>query len=288
MPESLNNSQQTDMTVGEHFGELRNRILKSLAVLLIVAIVLFLFKGLVVDLIFGPSRPDFPTNRFFMWLSEVTDVEALQINQNSVTIINTAMAGQFMLHIKTSLVGAVVLAFPFLIWQLWLFVRPALTDEVQKQTRRIVAQVSFYFFVGLAFGYFIICPLAVNFLYNYVVSQSIDNLIDVSSYMSTINGICFAAALIFQLPVLVKLLSSIGIMKSALMRKYRKHAFVGLTMLSALITPPDIFSLVLILIPLYCLYEYGIRIAERIERRKASRELVFSGGTDDTAGGETL
>jgi len=267
--------QKDDMTVGEHLNELRSHIVKAAIVLVLVAIVLFVYKG-IVDIIFGPSRPDFPTNRFFVWLSGITGVEALQINQIPADVINTKMAGQFALHIKTSLIGAVIITFPYLIWELWLFVRPALTKEIQRQTRRIVAQVSFYFFLGLSFGYFVIAPLAVNFLFNYNVSGSIANMIEISSYMSTIIGISFASALIFQLPVLVKLLSSMGIMKAQYMRKYRKYAFAGLLILAAIITPPDVFSQILIFIPLYFLYEYGIRIAEKIEKKKARQEAMLA------------
>lgn len=264
---------EADMSVGEHLNELRTRIVRSVIVLLVLAVVAFIYKGIILDVIFAPMQPDFITNRFFDWLSGVTGVDALRINSGEVNIVNTKMAGQFNLHIKSSIMGALVVAIPYLLWQFWLFIKPALTIEIQRKTRFFVFQTSVWFFIGLSFGYFAIAPLAVNFLTGYDVSSMITNMIDVSSYLSTVIGVSFAAAIIFQLPLLVTLLSTIGILKAALMRRYRKVAFAIIIVVAAIITPPDVFSQVLIAIPLYGLYEYGITIADRIEKRKALQEI---------------
>lgn len=264
---------EADMSVGEHLNELRTRIVRSVIVLLVLAVVAFIYKGIILDVIFAPMQPDFITNRFFDWLSGVTGVDALRINSGEVNIVNTKMAGQFNLHIKSSIMGALIVAIPYLLWQFWLFIKPALTIEIQRKTRYFVFQTSVWFFIGLSFGYFAIAPLAVNFLTGYDVSSSITNMIDVSSYLSTVIGVSFAAAIIFQLPLLVTLLSTIGILKAALMRRYRKVAFAIIIVVAAIITPPDVFSQVLIAIPLYGLYEYGITIADRIEKRKALQEI---------------
>lgn len=264
---------EADMSVGEHLNELRTRIVRSVIVLLVLAVVAFIYKGIILDVIFAPMQPDFITNRFFDWLSGVTGVDALRINSGEVNIVNTKMAGQFNLHIKSSIMGALIVAIPYLLWQFWLFIKPALTIEIQRKTRYFVLQTSAWFFIGLSFGYFAIAPLAVNFLTGYDVSSMITNMIDVSSYLSTVIGVSFAAAIIFQLPLLVTLLSTIGILKAALMRRYRKVAFAIIIVVAAIITPPDVFSQVLIAIPLYGLYEYGITIADRIEKRKALQEI---------------
>lgn len=264
---------EADMSVGEHLNELRTRIVRSVIVLLVLAVVAFIYKGIILDVIFAPMQPDFITNRFFDWLSGVTGVDAIRINSGEVNIVNTKMAGQFNLHIKSSIMGALVVAIPYLLWQFWLFIKPALTIEIQRKTRFFVFQTSVWFFIGLSFGYFAIAPLAVNFLTGYDVSSMITNMIDVSSYLSTVIGVSFAAAIIFQLPLLVTLLSTIGILKAALMRRYRKVAFAIIIVVAAIITPPDVFSQVLIAIPLYGLYEYGITIADRIEKRKALQEI---------------
>ncbi|CDN31414.1 Twin-arginine translocation protein TatC [Mucinivorans hirudinis] len=261
-----------EMTFTEHIVELRRLLVRAAILFGLVAIIFFMMKGVVVDWVFAPMSPDFPTNRFFDWLAGITDVDALRINQTTVELYNNKMAGQFSLHIRSSVIGALVVTFPYIIYQLWSFVKPALSDVVRSQTKRIVWEVSMWFFIGFFFGYYCISPLAANFLIGYEVSPTVQNIIDVSSYMSTVMGVSFAAALIFQLPLLVRLLSSIGLMKAEFMRKYRKVAAAVLLVLSAIITPPDVFSQVLIFIPLYLLYEYGITIAVKIEKRKAEQE----------------
>ncbi|MFI3268033.1 MAG: twin-arginine translocase subunit TatC [Rikenellaceae bacterium] len=262
------NDNENDMSFGEHFNELRIRIIKSVVFLFVFAVVAFVFKGVVLDVVFAPLTDEFPTNRFFAYLSERTGVEELRINAGDVSIINTKMAGQFNLHIMSSIFGALVVTVPYMLWQIWAFVKPALTVSVRRKTRFFVLNTSMWFFTGLLFGYFIISPLAVNFLTSYEVSPEITNMIDVSSYLSSVLGVSFAAAFVFQLPLIVRLLSTMGILKSTLMRKYRKVAFVVIIIISAVITPPDVFSLILITVPLYGLYEYGITIAARIEKNK--------------------
>lgn len=268
--------EESTMSVGEHLDELRRYLMRSVIVLFAVAVVLFMFKGLVIDLVFAPMEPDFVTNRMFQWLAQVLDTPALAINQTAVEVINTRMAGQFGLHIKSSFVGAIIIAFPFLLWQLWLFVKPALSSDVRNQTMRFVIEASVWFFIGISFGYFIIAPLTIDFLAHYTVSDTIANLIDTGSYLSTVLGVLGASAIAFQLPILVKLLAMMGILKADFMRKYRKIALFVILFVSSVITPPDVFSMVMIAIPLYLLYEYGITIAERIERKRDAHRAIES------------
>ena len=265
-------NENADMTVSEHIDELRSRLIKSIVALLVVAVVAFIFKGFVLDIIFAPMKPDFITNRLFCRLAALTGVDALCINQSPVDIINTKMAGQFNLHIKSSFIFGLIVAIPFILWQLWLFVKPALTPEVQMQSRKIVWYATGCFFIGLAFGYVMIAPLSINFLVNYNVSSSIANMIEVSSYLSLVLGVSLAAAVIFQLPLIVRILSTIGLLQSSLMRKYRRVSIALIVIIAAIITPPDVFSQMLVAIPLYGLYEYGILIAERIEKKRAKEE----------------
>jgi Sec-independent protein secretion pathway component TatC len=158
---------------------------------------------------------------------------------------------------------------------LWLFVKPALPPQRQKQSIRYVVETPIWFILGLLFGYYIISPLAVNFLGNYQVSDKISNIIDVSSFMTTVISVSFAAAIAFQLPLLIRLLASIGLVTSDGMRQYRKIAIVALLVFAAVITPPDVVSQCLIFVPCYILYEYGIGIAERIEKRRAKEEAEY-------------
>lgn len=268
-------NDQAEMTFGEHLDEVRKILVRVALIFAVLFIVLFSMKGIVLDVVFAPIRETFPTNRLFAWLAQVLNSEALNIHPENVELFNNKMAGQFLLHIKSSIVGAFVIAFPYLIWELWLFVKPALPPQRQKQSIRYVVETPIWFILGLLFGYYIISPLAVNFLGNYEVSDKISNIIDVSSFMTTVISVSFAAAIAFQLPLLIRLLASIGLVTSSGMRQYRKIAIVALLVFAAVITPPDVVSQCLIFVPCYILYEYGIGIAERIEKRRAKEEAAY-------------
>lgn len=260
-------SQDVEMSFGEHLEELRKVILHMGVAFLVLFLVLFVFfKGLILDIVFFPSKPDFITNRLFALLSDATGVQSLGLNANPVQMYNVKMAGQFMLHIKTSAIGALILAFPYFVSQLWGFVRPALSKDVRRYCRRIVWKIVFWFFLGVSFSYFIIAPVGVSFLVNYEANVDIDNIIDVASYVGTVTGVCLAGGMVFQLPLLVRLLASIGLVSSGWLRKNRKIAAVVLLVLSAMITPPDVMSQLLIFVPFYILYEYSISIAKKVEK----------------------
>lgn len=242
---------------------------------MLLFIVMFSIKGIVLDVVFAPIRESFPTNRFFAWLAEILNSEALNIHPENIELFNNKMAGQFLLHIKSSFVGAFVVAFPYLIWELWLFVKPAIPPHQRRRSIRYVIETPIWFIMGLLFGYYVIAPLAINFLGNYEVSSQINNIIEVSSFMSTVLSVSFAAAIAFQLPLLIRLLATIGLLTSTGMRQYRKIAVAVLLVFAAIITPPDVVSQVLIFFPCYALYEYGIRIAAKIEAQKAKEEAEY-------------
>ena len=266
---------EAEMTFGEHLDEVRKILVRVAVVFALLFIVLFSLKGIVLDIVFAPIRETFPTNQFFSWLASLIGSETLSIHPETVELFNNKMAGQFLLHIKSSIVGAFIIAFPYLIWELWLFVKPALPPHQRKQSIRYVLETPIWFIMGLLFGYYIISPLAINFLGNYQVSDQISNIIDVISFMTTVISVSFAAAVAFQLPLLIRLLATIGIISSSGMRQYRKVAVVALLCFAAIITPPDIISQCLIFVPCYVLYEYGIGITERIEKRRAHEEAIY-------------
>ena len=268
-------NDNADMTFGEHLDELRKILMRVIGVFVVLTIAMFSIKGIVLDVVFAPIREGFPTNRFFAWLAEVLNSEALNIHPENIGLYNNKMAGQFMLHIKSSIIGAFVISFPYLIWELWLFVKPAIPPHQRRRSIRYVVETPIWFLLGLLFGYYVIAPLAINFLGNYEVSDQINNIIEVNSFMSTVMGTSFAAAVAFQLPLLIRLLATIGIMTAEGMRQYRKVAVVVLLVFAAIITPPDVVSQVLIFVPCYALYEYGIRIAAKIEAQKAKEEAEY-------------
>ncbi|MBR5282516.1 MAG: twin-arginine translocase subunit TatC [Alistipes sp.] len=265
---------EAEMTFGEHLDEVRKILIRVIMIFAVLCCVLFAFKGIVLDVVFAPIRETFPTNRLFNWLATVMGSETLRIHPDNVELFNNKMAGQFMLHIKSSVIGAFIVAFPYLIWELWLFVKPAISPRQRKKSIRYVIETPLWFVFGLMFGYFIISPLAINFLGNYQVSDQISNIIDVSSFMSTVISVSFAGAIAFQLPLLIRLLANMGVVTADGMRQYRKVAVAALLIFAAIITPPDVVSQVLIFIPCYALYEYGIGITQRIEERRAKEEAL--------------
>ena len=268
-------NSEAEMTFGEHLDEIRKILIRVSMIFAVLCVVLFAYKGIVLDVLFAPIRENFPTNQFFNWVANLMGTDVLRLHPETMELFNNKMAGQFLLHIKSSIVGAFIIAFPYLIWELWLFVKPALPPHQQRQSIRYVIETPIWFLIGLAFGYFIISPLAINFLGNYSVSDKINNIIDVSSFMTTVMSVSFAGAIAFQLPLLIRLLASMGIVSSEGMRQYRRVAVVALLVFAAIITPPDVVSQVLIFIPCYALYEYGIGIAASIEARRAKEEAAY-------------
>ena len=256
-----------DMSFWEHLDQLRPRLMRSAVAFVLFMLLAFLFGDELMILITAPKAEWFPTNRLFAWLAEVSDKEFLRINTEPLTLVNTAMAGQFNLHIRLAFNSALILTIPYALWELWSFIRPALTKAEQRKSRFFVFEVSLCFFIGALFGFFALAPLSVNFLGSYSMGDQLDNMIDRSSYLSLVLNMVFASGVIFLLPILSRILAKMGILTSDFMRKYRRHAFVILAILSAFITPPDVASMMLVLVPLYGLYELSIHIVSRVERK---------------------
>ena len=285
--------ESAEMTFFEHIDALRPHLVRSVAAVFIIMIVAFCFKGFIIDtILFGPQKPNFPTNRLFVWIGEQfqalcvwingwahtslsVDPDSLGLKKLDFHTINTYMAGQFNLHMKVSFVVALALGMPYFLWEIWQFVRPALTEREVAGTRMFVLWVSVCFFTGLLFGYFIMAPLSVNFFVGYQASPMITNMIDVGDYFSTVIIVSIACAAMFQLPLLIYYLTRMGLISTAFLRKYRRHALVLLMVVAAIITPPDIFSLILVSLPLYGLYELSIRLSARVERKEAEREAAY-------------
>lgn len=263
-----------EMSFGEHLDALRPHLMRGAAVIVLLTVAAFCCKEWLIDrLLFGPMQPEFPTNRMLAWISGLTSEGAATFRPAEMTLVNTTVAGQFNLHLSVSFAAACTVGFPYLLWELWRFVRPALTRKEQRACRRIVGYVSAGFFAGLLFGYLLIAPLSLAFLSNYQASAAIENLIDVHSYLSTVLHVSIACAVVFQLPLLVYFLTRIGLLTPQWLRRYRRHAIVVLAILSAIITPPDLFSMVLLLLPLYGLYAFAIFIATRTYRSGESGSL---------------
>lgn len=263
----VNEPEDGDMSFWEHLDQLRPRLLRVAVAFVLFLVAAFAFGDELMVLITAPKSEWFPTNRLFAWLAEESGKEFLRINSEPLTLINTAMAGQFNLHIRLAFYAALLLIVPYSLWELWGFIRPALTREEQRKSRFFAFEVSLCFIVGVVFGYLALTPLSVNFLANYSMGDQLTNMIDISSYMSLLANMLFACGAIFLLPILCRILAKMGVLTANFMRRYRRHAIVVLAILSAFITPPDVASMMLVLLPLYGLYELSIYIVVRTEKQ---------------------
>lgn len=264
--------KSNEMSFLSHLEELRWHILRAFLSILIIAIAAFIFHDIIFNkIILAPKNPEFFTNRMFCAFSEIVNAPALCINSKPFEIINIRMAGQFTTHILVSILTGIILAFPYIFYELWSFVKPALYVKEKTYTHYAVFFSSLLFLLGVLFGFFVITPLSVHFLGSYSVSDQVDNQINLTSYISTVASVTLASGIIFELPILVFSLSKIGLVTPSILRKYRKHSIIAILLLSAIITPPDIFSQVLVCFPLIFLYEIGIMISKRVLAKEKAR-----------------
>lgn len=265
--------EEEGMSFLDHLEQLRWHLVRSIAAVLIFSVLAFLSKSIVFgEVILGPSKVDFFTYRMLCKLSALFNIPALCIDELPFILQSRQMTGQFSMHMTSSLVVGLIVSFPYVFWEVWKFISPGLYDKERKAARGAVFFVSLLFFMGAAFGYFLLAPLSINFLSNYRLDPSIANEFDITSYISTLTMLVLASAVMFQLPVVIYFLSMSGLVSSAMLKAYRRHAIVVILILSAVITPPDVISQVLIAMPILVLYETGILIAKRLERK---RKLEF-------------
>ncbi len=260
---------EKEMSFLEHLEELRWHIIRSLAAIFVFAIIAFLAKDIVFGkIILGPSRADFWTYQMFCKIGHLTGTDAFCIDSLPFIIQNRKMTAQFTLHLTSSFVIGLILAFPYAFWELWRFIKPGLYPREKKVSRGAVFFVSLLFISGVLFGYFIITPISINFLSHYQLDPSISNEIDLSSYIGTLMMLVLASGLMFQLPVVVFFLTKAGIITPEILITYRKHAVIVILVLSALLTPPDVVSQILMAFPLLFLYQISIFISKRIVKQE--------------------
>ena len=257
-----------EMSFLEHLEVLRWHLIRSISAIMIFAIVAFIFKDFIFNIIIlAPKTPDFITNEMLCKLGQYVDTETLCINSKPFQIINIKLAGQFTTHITVSLITGFLFAFPYVFLEFWRFVLPALKNQEKKHSRGAVFFSSILFTLGALFGYYIIVPLSVHFLGTYKVSGDVLNQINLNSYIQTFTSVILASAVIFELPIFIFFLSKIGLVTPSILKKYRKHSLIIILALSAVITPPDIFSQILVSLPLIILYEIGIIISKKITKK---------------------
>jgi sec-independent protein translocase protein TatC len=268
--------EEKEMSFLDHLEALRWHLVRSSAAILIGAILAFIFSDFIFDdVIFGPKKPDFITYRAFCKLSQWIGMgDDFCMTEMPFKIINNEMGGQFSMHMWVSIVVGIVFAFPYIVFEIWRFIKPALYSNERQHATGGIFYTSLLFLSGVSFGYFLIAPLSINFLANYTVSAEIDNFINISSYISTITMVTLASGVLFELPIFIYFLSKIGLVNPAFLRKYRRHAIVLNLIASAIITPPDVVSQIIVALPLAVLYEVGIVISGRVEKQRLAKDLA--------------
>ena len=262
-------AKEREMSFWEHLDELRWHLVRSIAAVLVLAIVAFIFKDFIFNrIILAPMRDDFLTTRYLCDLANYVNVSALCLDNSKLEIINIRMSGQFLTHMYISIMAGVILAFPYILHEIWKFIEPALKPIEQSYSSGVVLVCSVLFLTGVLFSYFLIVPLTINFLGTYQVSEAVANNVSLSSYISTVVSVSLSVGIVFELPVFVFFLSKVGILSPEFLKKNRKYTLVILLVLSAIITPPDIFSQVMVVIPLLGLYELSIVISRRVYKRQ--------------------
>lgn len=264
-----------EMSFWEHLEALRWHLIRSIIAVLIMTILAFLAKNFIFDtVLLAPRNPEFLTNRWLADWAAYFDVPALAINKKPLDLQSIQLSGQLGVHITVSLVAGIIFAFPYVFYQIWSFISPALHKQERRYANTAIFTVSLLFFVGVLFGYYIISPLAVDFLGNYNVSDAVRNTINIKSYIGTITSILLSSGIVFELPVFIYFLVKINLVDAAFLRKYRRHAVVVIMILSAILTPPDPLSMVLVCLPLLLLYEFSIFIAVIMRKKEKQKQLA--------------
>lgn len=270
---------ESEMSFFDHIDVLRKHLLRALlAIVIFTGLAFWFYDFLFNTIIMGPKSPDFWTYRMMCKLVNIFPSLGSDfcITEIKGKIINTEMAGQFTLQINSCIMTGIVFGIPYILFELWLFIKPALHEKEKKAASGFVFFSSVLFLIGVCFGYFIICPLSINFLTNFSVSPMIENTFTIDSYLSSVATLTIGTGIIFELPVVIYILSVFGIMTPAFMRASRRYAIVIILIIAAVVTPtPDMMTMLVVAFPLFILYELSIFISAKIERRKKQGTLRY-------------
>jgi len=268
-------SNQAEMAFTDHIEELRWHLIRAIAVIIISSIyVFFNIEWIFTNVILGPAQSDFLSYKFLCQLGKLIKVDVLCLGDMQIQFQNTELSGQFMMSLSASMMIGFILAFPYVFWEIWKFIKPALKPSELKYARGIVFWSSLLFFMGVLFAYYVIAPFTINFFANYQLSPQFKNIITIANYYESMSDLVLGLGIVFELPVVVFFLSRIGLLKPQLMRDKRKYAFIVILILAAVITPPDWFSIWLVTIPLVILYEIAIKISERANNERRKKEML--------------
>lgn len=267
-----NHSEEKEMSFLDHLEELRWHLIKATGAVVVFATIAFILKQFIFDgILFWPEKSDFPTYRFLCKSAQTIGLDNFCFSEFPFDLQSRTMAGQFSAHIWTSITAGFIVGFPFVLYEFWKFVSPGLHRNERKSARGFIFIASLLFFIGVLFGYFVVTPLSINFLGNYKVSELVLNEFDLSSYIGLVRACALSGGVIFELPIIMYFLTKIGLVTPEFLKKYRKFALVIVLIISAIITPPDIASQVIVTIPVIILYEISIVISRIVIRNQEKK-----------------
>ena len=248
-------AQTGEMTFWDHLEELRGSLFRMLAVFAVAVVALFFFKEFLFDnIILAPSKSD-----FFLYQLLGADF--------SMTLVNIEVAAQFLIHMKITFICALIVTFPYLIYEIWRFIMPALYEKEKKAVKGAFLFASVLFYIGVTVGYMIVFPLMLNFFSGYQVSPDVPNTFSLTSYISMFTSMVLIFGIVFEFPTIALALSAMGILQKETLKSFRRHAICAVLILAAVITPSgDPFSLMVVSVPLYMLYEFSILICRKNDK----------------------
>ncbi|MFZ9214475.1 MAG: twin-arginine translocase subunit TatC [Sediminibacterium sp.] len=269
--------EKAEMTFIDHLEELRQHIIRSVIAILVMAAIIFIYRDWVFDnIITGPINPDFISYRLLCDFSHWAHMgNALCMPPVNINMQTTTFGGQFLSSISLALIGGILISFPYIFWEFWRFIKPALKDKELSNTRFIIFWVSFFFFTGAAFGYFLLGPFTFNFLGSFTLGTKgvLETRPTLTDYLDNLTNLILGCGIAFELPVLAYILTKIGLITPNYLRKIRKYAVVVILLAAAIITPsPDWMSQLIVFIPLFTLYELSILVSARVNKQRIKEE----------------
>lgn len=269
-------SSRAEMSFIDHLDELRKHLFRSVIAVVIGALTIAYFNSFIIKkILMGPTHADFATYTYLCKLGHALGFDkTLCLEEIHVKMQSNAVAGQFNVFMNIVLIGGFIVAFPYIFWQFWLFVKPALKANEMKNTSKVIFWVSFLFFIGILFGYFVVAPYTIHFFANFTIDENIENIWTLTSYFNTIVPLIMGSGIAFQLPLVLFFLAKIDIVTTKFLKKYRRHAILIIVIFVSIITPPDMLSTIICSIPLVLLYEISIILCSRVERNKSAEEIA--------------
>lgn len=265
---------RAEMSFIDHLDDLRKHLFRSVIAVVIGALLIAYYNNFVIKkILMGPTHSDFPTYVYLCKLGHLLGFSnTLCLDAIHVKMQSNAVAGQFNVFMNIVLIGGFITAFPYIFWQFWKFIKPALKEKEMRKTTQVIFWVSFLFFIGILFGYFVVAPYTIHFFANFTLDENIENIWTIASYFNTIVPLIMGSGIAFQLPLVLYFLAKINIVSSAFLKKYRRHSILIIVILVSIITPPDMLSTIICSIPLVLLYEISIFLCARVEKKQMAEE----------------